>query len=72
MSEAWFDPMVWSWVPGALMGLTGGVLGALGGTLAPQGKAKGFVLGAWYASLITCVLLPVSYTHLTLPTIYSV
>ena len=57
MSEAWFDPMVWSWVPATLMGVTGGVLGALGGTLAPQGKAKGLVLGAWYASLIICVLL---------------
>lgn len=57
MNNAWFDPMVWSWVPGTLLGAIGGVMGALCGTLAPQGKAKGLVLGAWYAILLTCAVL---------------
>ena len=48
MSDPWFDPNVYSWIPGTVFGTLGGFMGALAGTLAPKGKAKSLVLGAWW------------------------
>ena len=45
MTTPWFDPNAWAWLPGTLFGCLGGLWGALAGTLAPQGKARRFVLG---------------------------
>jgi hypothetical protein len=45
MNEPWFDPNTWAWLPGTLFGGLGGLWGALGGTLAPRGKARPFILG---------------------------
>lgn len=53
MVEPWFDPNTFgAWfgaIVGGGIGICGGLLGALAGTLAPRGKAKGLILGAWYA-----------------------
>lgn len=57
MNDPWFDPMLWSWVPGTVLGVTSGILGAVGGMLAPQGKAKGLVLGTYGFVMVVCVLL---------------
>ena len=55
MAEPWFDPNTFGgWfglIAGGGLGTLGGLLGAAAGTLAPRGKAKGFVLGAWYAMI---------------------
>ncbi len=57
MSEPWFNPNLYAWIPGTLMGVMGGVLGSLGGTLAPQGKAKGLVLGLFRGMIVVSALL---------------
>ncbi len=53
MVEPWFDPMKFGafdgGVGGGLLGSLGGVLGAVAGKLAPQGKARGLVMGAFTA-----------------------
>lgn len=48
MSDPWFDPPLYAWIPGTVFGTLTGLMGALTGTLAPRGKAKSFVLGAWW------------------------
>jgi tellurite resistance protein TehA-like permease len=45
MTEPWFDENYWAWLPGTVLGCLGGLWGALGGVLAPQGKAKRLVFG---------------------------
>jgi hypothetical protein len=52
MNGAWFDPNVYAWIPGTALGVLGGLYGSLVGLLAPQGKAKGFVLGLHATLLI--------------------
>lgn len=56
MNEPWFDPIRWAWLPGTLLGVIGGMWGALAGTLAPQGKARSLVLGVgallWVISMV--------------------
>ena len=46
------------------------------GKAPPQGFGRGFVLDTWYFAALARDVAPgsmtVSYTHLTLPTIYSV
>jgi hypothetical protein len=46
MSEPWFDPIYYAWIPGTLLGVLGGLWGSLLGILAPRGKGKGLVLGS--------------------------
>ena len=41
----WFEPTAWGWLPGAALGILGGVVGTLIGLLAPRGKARALVLG---------------------------
>jgi hypothetical protein len=52
MNEPWFDPNYYAWIPGTLLGVLGGSWGAMVGSLAPRGKAKGFVLGCLAVLLI--------------------
>ena len=51
MNEPWFDPNVWSWLPGTLSGVLTGGYGAFAGWLAPRGAARKWVLGAHCALL---------------------
>lgn len=46
MSEPWFNPNLYGWIPGTLLGVLGGSWGAMVGALAPRGKARGLVLGS--------------------------
>jgi hypothetical protein len=45
MTAPWFDPNLFSWIPGTLLGVVGGTLGAIAGMLAPHGKGRALVLG---------------------------
>jgi hypothetical protein len=57
MSEPWFDPS-YAWLPGTVLGCTGGTVGGLAGWWAPKGKAKGFILGSfWFLFGVSVVLL---------------
>jgi len=51
MAEPWFDPIqfgaLYGGIGGGVLGSLGGVLGAVAGKLAPQGKARSFVMGAF-------------------------
>ncbi len=41
MSDPWFDPNLYAWIPGTAFGVTGGLWGGLAGTLAPAGPPAG-------------------------------
>jgi len=60
MMQPWFDPMkfgiFYGGVGGGLLGTLGGVVGAVAGRLAPQGKARGLVLGAFTAFMLIGVV----------------
>jgi hypothetical protein len=61
MNEPWFPhPELFATLYGSLAGGVGGtllgLLGAAAGTLAPQGKGRGFVLGAMLVFLVLGVL----------------
>lgn len=56
MTTPWFDPNAWAWLPGTLFGCLGGLWGAVAGTLAPRGKAKGFVLGYGWLLIVASVI----------------
>ena len=52
MTEPWFNPNLFSFIPGTLLGIAGGTLGALAGALAPRGKARALVVGAFVAAIV--------------------
>ncbi|MFO0908582.1 MAG: hypothetical protein U0794_09500 [Isosphaeraceae bacterium] len=52
MSDPWFNPNFFSWIPGTLLGVMGGLLGSLSGFLAPQGKGRALVLGAFWTMIV--------------------
>ena len=65
MAEPWFDGNQWAWLPGTLLGVFGGLWGALLGGLAPRGKARPLVLGlGWLFVGVSLVLLAAGLTAL--------
>jgi hypothetical protein len=63
MSDPWFDPNLFAWIPGTLLGVAGGVWGGLAGWLAPRGRAKRLILGGMAVLLAysaICLLLGVA------------
>jgi hypothetical protein len=52
MTEPWFDPKLYAWIPGTMLGIAGGLLGGLGGWLAPRGRARRIVLGIYWLIII--------------------
>ena len=58
MAEPWFDPNLYGWIPGTLLGVIGGGIGGpLAGVLAPKGKCKRLVMGFYYTTVFVCLLL---------------
>ena len=57
MTEAWFDPNLYAWIPGTVFGVTGGLMGAVVGCMAPPGRARAAVLRLWFSVLGLAVLL---------------
>jgi hypothetical protein len=53
--DVWFNPALYAWLPGAALGVLGGLEGSLAGLLAPRGKCKALVLGIHFASTFLCV-----------------
>jgi len=58
MTEPWFDPNAYAWIPGTLLGVAGGLEGTLAGMFAPRGKLKRLVMGMHFTIMgICCILL---------------
>jgi peptidoglycan/LPS O-acetylase OafA/YrhL len=49
MTEPWFDPTQYAWIPGAVYGVAAGLMAALVGWLVPQGRARALILRGWFA-----------------------
>ena len=57
MTEPWFNPNAYAWIPGTLLGVAGGIAGTLDGLCASRGKCKTLVLGLHYTIMLICCLL---------------
>ncbi|MGZ5131741.1 MAG: hypothetical protein ACXWCU_03700 [Caldimonas sp.] len=57
MSEPWFNPNVYSFIPGVAIGVVGATLGVLTGLFAPRGKARGVVVGLYVAAIVASMVL---------------
>ena len=57
MHELWFDPNLYAWIPGTAIGVIGGTLGALTGSIVPSGKHRGLVTGLFVAFIACSTLL---------------
>jgi hypothetical protein len=57
VTDPWFDPNRYAWVFGAALGILGGTVGSLAGSLAPRGKAKPLVMGLFGVGLLACALM---------------
>jgi hypothetical protein len=57
MNELWFAPDTWSWLPGASIGMFGGILGAVTGMLVPAGRRPGLVIALYNAFIAYSALL---------------
>jgi len=57
MTEPWFNPNIYAWIPGTLLGLAGGIEGTLAGLCAPRGKYKTLVMGFHFTIMGVCCLL---------------
>ena len=49
MTDPWFDPNQYAWIPGTIYGVAAGAMGALVGWLAPRGRARSLILRSWLA-----------------------
>lgn len=57
MAEPWFNPNLYAWIPGASVGVIGGILGAAVGSLAPRGKLRRLVVGMQIGLIAVCVVM---------------
>jgi uncharacterized membrane protein len=57
MIEPWFDPNHYAWAPGTAYGVLAVLMGGLVVWLAPRGRAKDFVLRAWFTLWVVAVAL---------------
>lgn len=54
MTEPWFNPNAYAWIPGTLVGVAGAIEGVLSGVFASRGKCKVLVMGVHLAILLCC------------------
>lgn len=55
--EPWFDANRYAWIPGTAYGVAAGTMGILVGWLVPRGRARNFMLRAWFALWAAAVAL---------------
>ncbi|MGC2299578.1 MAG: hypothetical protein WA476_12300 [Acidobacteriaceae bacterium] len=60
MMQPWFDPNHYAWIPGTVYALAAGLMGGLVGWLVPRGRARDFILRAWFALWAVAVVLLVA------------
>ena len=48
MTDPWFDPNQYAWIPGTIYGVAAGVMGALVGWLVPRGRSRSLILRSWF------------------------
>lgn len=49
METLWFNPDLYAWIPGTLVGVIGGSIGAVAGMFASAGRHRGLVFALLYA-----------------------
>jgi hypothetical protein len=54
---AWFNPNLYAWIPGTVLGCLGGIFGAMFGFLAPRGRACALVIGMQVAFIVVSLAL---------------
>ena len=54
MTEPWFNPNAYAWIPGTLLGVAGGLEGTLIGIWASKGKHRNLVMGMHCVLLLSC------------------
>jgi len=52
MEQAWFNAILYGWLPGTIIGCLGGIIGTAAGVLAPRGKARRFVLSLQLSAIV--------------------
>ncbi len=58
MTEPWFNPNAYGWIPGVFVGVAGGIEGTLAGVCVWRGKCRTLVMAVCYTDLlISCLLL---------------
>jgi hypothetical protein len=55
MTEPWFNPHDYAWIPGTVFGIAALLLGGLAVWLVPQGRAKTFIVKAWIGLWIVAI-----------------
>ena len=60
MTHQWFDPNLYAWIPGTLVGVVGGLLGGIVGVLASRGRYRLMVLQLWNAFTVASLCLLVA------------
>lgn len=60
MTTAWFDPNMYAWIPGTLLGVMGGMEGAFVGICASRGKCKKLVLSFHFGIMGACLVLMIA------------
>jgi peptidoglycan/LPS O-acetylase OafA/YrhL len=57
MTEPWFDPNQYAWIPGTAYGIAAGLMGGLVGWLVPRGRARTLIVRAWFTLWAAAVAL---------------
>jgi hypothetical protein len=57
MTNPWFDPNHYAWIPGTVYALAAGLLAGLVAWLVPRGRARNFILRSWCALWLVAVAL---------------
>jgi MFS family permease len=57
MMEPWFDAYRYAWIPGTAYGLAAGLMSGLVAWLVPRGRARNFILRAWFTLWAAAVAL---------------
>jgi MFS family permease len=57
MIEPWFDPNHYAWIPGTAYGCIAALIAGLVAWLVPRGRARRFILAAWFSLWTAAVVL---------------